>query len=178
VSCTIPAARNATRNQGLFPHKRRSADCVRRFRKTGSRSALSGCTCRYRIRWRPASGRSSRVPPRPAQRPIAPGEQLSGAALPCGRRGQRAGSCTRLYPTVVESPSGVVSRRPNADNHETPNVTNMARRSGRSRCRRGCMILATAISCILRFGGEGRGPRSGETTNEICKLLRRLRASA
>ena len=108
--------------KGRFDVNVSSADCVRRFRKTGSRSVVHRRPCRRGVGWRPASGGSSRVPPRPAQRPIASGERVSGVALPCRRRGQRAGPCARLYSAIAESPSGVGSRRPPAHNRETSDV--------------------------------------------------------
>ena len=77
--------------KGRFRVNVGAADRVRRLGTTGSRSAVRRCPCGGGAGWRPASRGSSRVPPRPAQGPVAAGERLSRAALPCGRRGQGTG---------------------------------------------------------------------------------------
>jgi hypothetical protein len=63
----------------------------------------------------------------PAQRSIAPGEWLSGVALPCGRRGQRAELRTRCHFAGTEPPSGVGSECPSTDNRETSDVMSSVR---------------------------------------------------
>jgi hypothetical protein len=53
-----------------------------------------------------------------------------------------------------------------------------------TRCDRIRALPASSVGCTfrtdrsLRLEGKAKGPRSGETTNERCTSLRRLRASA
>ena len=70
----------------------------------GSRSPVRRCPCGGRAGRRPASRRSGRVPPRPAQGSVAAGERLPGAALPCRRRGQGTGPGARCDPEGAQSP--------------------------------------------------------------------------